>query len=98
MDRNFQKKVKFAESLKEKTKGMIGRNEPVFFKTRFGIHTFFMKFPINVYILDSENKVVIVKKNLSPWRVYFWNPLYCKVIETPANFEDDIKLGDKILL
>lgn len=31
------------------------------------IHTFFMRFPIDVYWLDSNKKVVAVKKNVKPY-------------------------------
>ena len=52
-------KVKRLETLKEKTLGLIGREKvtPVIFETRFGIHTFGLKVPIDVLILDNKNKV-----------------------------------------
>lgn len=58
--------------------------ETVYLETRWGIHTFFMKFPIDVIVLDDNNQVVKVKKNLRPWRVFFWNPRYYKVVETSS--------------
>lgn len=71
---------------------------PVFFKTRFGIHTFGLKFPIDVLILDKNNKVVKVCKNLKPNRIFLWNPKFFNVIELPAGQigRDKIKIGDTI--
>jgi uncharacterized membrane protein (UPF0127 family) len=32
------------------------------------VHTFFMRFPMDVVFLDREGKVVKVVRNLKPWR------------------------------
>ncbi len=79
-------KTKYLTSWQEKSKGLIGEKKafPVFFKTRFGIHTFGMKFPIDVVILDQKMCVVLLRKNLEPNRFLFWNPIYCGVLELPS--------------
>ncbi len=48
-------KVKRLKTLKGKTIGLIGREKiaPVVFETRFGIHTFGLKFPIDVLVTES---------------------------------------------
>ncbi len=78
-------KVKKLSNFLESCKGLIGEENPypVFFKTRFGIHTFFMKFPIDVLVLNRKNKVVAMKENLIPFRIYLWNPKFDKVLELP---------------
>lgn len=78
-------KVKKAKNLKEKVVGLIGADKPYGFmlKTRFGIHTFGLKFPIEVLILDKNNKVVKMRKSLKPNRIFLWNPSYDKVLELP---------------
>jgi uncharacterized protein len=78
--------VKEATNLKEKIQGLIGKDEPeaLMIKTHFGIHTFGLKFPIDVLILNHRNIVRSVKENLRPNRIFLWNPLYKKVIELPA--------------
>jgi uncharacterized membrane protein (UPF0127 family) len=85
----------------EKSKGLMGKDKSktIYFTTRFGIHTFFLKFPIDVIILDEKRKVVKVKKNLKPNRVYFWNPIFKRVLETPAGFveKEKIEPGCKFL-
>lgn len=93
-------KVKTAKNLKEKTFGLIGRKyaESLLIKTRFGIHTFFLKFPIDVIVLDKNYEVKYIKENLKPNRIFIWNPLYDTVIEMPEKTvnEKKIKKGDKI--
>jgi uncharacterized protein len=77
--------VKEAKNIKEKVRGLIGRDKPfaLMIRTRFGIHTFGVKFPIDVLILDNENKTVSIKEDLKPNRIFLWNPRYEKVIELP---------------
>lgn len=79
-------KVKVLSSFWQKTRGLICKEkaEPVLFKTRFGIHTFGLKFPIDVIILDNKNRVTKIITNLSPNNLFFWNPIYDKVIELPV--------------
>lgn len=82
------KKIKRAQSLKDKLFGMLlkeNRNG-LLIQTRWGIHTLFMSFPIDVYILDKNYKVVKTKKNLKPNRLLFWNPKYNLVMELPTTF------------
>lgn len=69
-----------------KVKGLIGKKtaESIYFQTRFGIHTFGLQFLIDVVILDKHNRVVKLKQNLKPNRIFFWNPLYSNVIELPS--------------
>ena len=78
--------VKRARNLKEKVQGLIGKNNPfsLMIKTHFGIHTFGLKFPIDVLILDNKNKIVSIKENLKPNNIFMWNPKYNKVIELPS--------------
>lgn len=91
-----------AKHIKNKHIGLMGAKKPypVFFKTRFGIHTFFLKFPIDVLILDENNRVVKMAQNLKPNSIFVWNPKYSKVVELPAGaisknkilVENEIKL------
>ena len=83
-----------------KATGFIGKEQiyPIFFKTRFGIHTFGLRFPIDVLILDKNDMVVCLRKNLKTNRVFFWNPKFEKIIELPAGFieRNRIKKEQKI--
>jgi uncharacterized membrane protein (UPF0127 family) len=75
--------AEIAKNFWDKSFGMIlTRNSPgVILKTAFGIHTFFMKSPIDVLILDKNKKIVKIKENLSPGRIMVWNPKFDTVVE-----------------
>lgn len=94
--------VKEAGNLREKIIGLIGKEKPasLLIKTRFGIHTFGLKFSIDVLILDKYNNVVAIKKNLKPKRIFVWNPVYEKVLELPEGTinEKGLKVGHKLNL
>ncbi|GEM_PF-5024313 len=71
-------KVKRLKTLKGKTIGLIGREKiaPVVFETRFGIHTFGLKFPIDVLVTESGS--------LSPQRQVRLGRAFC-----PFDFAQD---------
>lgn len=52
-------------------------------KTRFGIHTFGLKYPIDVLILNKQNYVVAMKEKLKTNRIFVWNIKYETVLELP---------------
>ncbi len=93
-------KVNFCRGFLKGTKGLIGYKTPrtILIKTRFGIHTFGVKFPIDVLILNKKNQVTKLKKNLKPRRIFVWNPKYNKVIELPNNNinKNNIRVGDTV--
>jgi len=84
----------FAKSLLEKSAGMVFFKNPkaLFLKTRFGLHTFFLRFPIDVVILDKEGKTVKFKENLSPNRILLWNPVFENVLELPSGTANKLKI------
>lgn len=86
--------VKKLHSFWEKTVGLIGKKKiyPVFFTTRFGIHTFGMKNPIDILILDNQYRVVKIKEKILPNRLYFWPIRFKHVIELPQNSINDLKI------
>ena len=73
---------------------------PVTFKTRFGIHTFGLKFPIDVLILNSKNRVVVLKKEMKPNRMFVWPLKYETVVELPGGEIERRKIntGNHIVL
>ncbi|MDE2026590.1 MAG: DUF192 domain-containing protein [Patescibacteria group bacterium] len=83
----------------EKVVGLIGRKKPyaLFFKTRFGIHTFGVTFPIDVVILDNQQRIVKMK-TVTPNLVFFWNPVFDGVLELPTGTieKEHMQVGDTI--
>ena|SRR5581483_4160822 len=76
----------FAKTWREKSQGLLGKQNAyaLYFETRWGIHTISMKFPIDVVILDDQNRAAVLKRDLEPNRFMWWNPRYKKVLELPA--------------
>jgi len=93
-------KIKKLTSFFEKLQGLsfIDVLQPVYFETRWGIHTCFVKKPIDVIICDDNFIVRKIVRCMKPWRVLVWDPLYKNVFELPENFKiySKIKIGDKI--
>lgn len=79
----ISKDFKLLKGFRNKSKGLINSASPetIIFYTRFGIHTFGVKYPIDIIIIDKKFKVRCVKENLQPNRVYLWNPRYNLVTE-----------------
>ena len=75
--------LKFCRSFWDRSLGLINPGNPrnLMFKTRFGVHTFFLKQDIDLLILNNKKQVVKLKQNLKPWRMFFWNPSYSNVLE-----------------
>lgn len=94
--------VKEAKNIKEKVMGLIGKEKPtgLMIETRFGIHTFGLKYPIDVLILNTNNKITVIKRSLKPKRIFVWNPIYRKVLELPRGTirKKKIKINDIIKL
>ena len=87
--------LKIAISLSDQFLGLLKKSNPrsLLFRTRFGIHTFFLKDSIDVLILDDKNiviKAIIVNPNL----IFLWNIRYSSVLELP---EDTIKTSKTTL-
>ena len=88
------------KNLFEKASGLIGKSAPraVFVKTRWGIHTFGMKFPIDVIVCDKEMRVFVLRENLVPNRMFFWNPRFPYILELPSGMikTSVIEIGDRL--
>ena len=94
--------VTFLKSLAAKSRGLLAHQKasPVLIKTRFGIHTFGMRFPIDVLILNKNDEVVKTAENLKPNRIFIWSLFYDTVVELPAGeiTKRNIKIGEKVKL
>ena len=93
-------KVKKVTKFSEKLLGLSFKNNinPVYFETRWGIHTFFVREPIDVVICDDNFYVRKIVRSMKPWRVLVWNPMYKRILELPANYKEysEIKIGHKV--
>ncbi|MBI2278546.1 MAG: DUF192 domain-containing protein [Candidatus Brennerbacteria bacterium] len=94
--------VRTARTFTEKSEGLLKSiaDAALFLRTRWGVHTFGMKFSIDCLVMDGDMKVVALRENLAPGHFFFWNPHYRNVLELPAGtiVRTNTKVGDVIEL
>ena len=63
-----------------------------------GVHTFAMRFPIDVVYLNEDKTVVHLEQDLKPWRVAAVRMQAASVIELPCNIlhSTGTSIGDEI--
>jgi uncharacterized membrane protein (UPF0127 family) len=95
-------RVEWAGSLGARTRGLLGRSslgpdEGMWLEPCQSVHTFFMRFPIDVLFLDAEG-TVLSKATLPPWRLSRWERRARSVLELPAGTLEQKRtdVGDKI--
>ena len=62
-----------ADSPLRRMRGLLGRKElpsgeGILLRPAGSVHTFFMRFPIDVVFLDRELRVVVIAADVPPWR------------------------------
>jgi uncharacterized membrane protein (UPF0127 family) len=93
-------KVTIAESLTARMRGLLGRTdlpagEGLLIRPCKGIHTFFMKFPIDAVFLDKGNRVVAQHNSIPPNRMTRIYPKAVSVLELPAGtIGADVTVGE----
>ncbi len=93
-------KVNIAETFFTRLKGLLGRksldeNEGLYITKCPQVHTFFMKFPIDVIFIDERGKVLKVIENLKVWRFSPYVFRAKNVIEFSSGFiGNKISIGD----
>lgn len=92
-----------AERFWERLMGLMGRaalapGTGLLLRPCNSIHTFFMKFAIDALYLDSEGKVLAVRRALKPWRMTFPVARARQVLELPSGGAGDIAEGDLLCL
>ncbi|MFZ3207512.1 MAG: DUF192 domain-containing protein [Geobacteraceae bacterium] len=85
--------VVVADTLFLRLKGLLGRKaltagEGLLIKPCKGVHTFGMRFPIDVVFLDKQNFVIACKKNMAPNRLTPVYPRAATVLELSAGIID----------
>lgn len=91
-------KAVMAHTLLARVKGLLGRvtlarGEALILMPCNSVHTFFMRFSIDVVFVSSSGKVVGIASNLVPWRlskIYFGAHF---VIEFPAGTVQSVSLS-----
>src|SRR3954470_16891693 len=81
-------RVTAATSLGSRSRGLLGRaslpaDEGLWINPCRSVHTFFMRFPIDVLFLDPQN-IAVARATLVPWRLSHWVWSAGSVLELPA--------------
>jgi uncharacterized protein len=94
-----------ADTFFTRLKGLLGKKEllqgeGLLIKPCNSIHTFGMKFPIDVVFLDKEKRILALFKNLPPNRIIRVLPNAKSVIELPAGTLDALgsHIGNEIVI
>ncbi len=85
-----------AKTFFQKLKGLMFQKEFNYIlkiKTN-GIHTFFMKIPIDVILTDKNNKILYIYKNLKPNKIIMPKRKVKYTYEIPINKINKTKIGD----
>jgi uncharacterized membrane protein (UPF0127 family) len=96
--------VEVAETMLSRMQGLLGRRElparhALWIHRCNSIHTFFMKFSIDVLFVDRALAVVGIRRDLPAWRITFPIQNADSVFELPAgSLSDVVKIGDRLQL
>lgn len=94
--------VFLADTFVERFMGYMFRKEPhhkaIMFKPCNSIHTFFMRFSIDVIFINEDMEVIKKIENLKPRKVVFPVKTAIMVIEGKAGTFRNFKIGDKIVI
>lgn len=81
--------MEVADTMMKRALGLMFRKECEMlftfpFDSRFSIWTPFMRFPIDLFFLDSRFRVVEARENMAPWRFHRPKKAYRYLFEAPA--------------
>ncbi len=92
-----------ADTFLSRLKGLLGRKslekgEAFLIPRCIAVHTFFMKFSIDIIFIDSDSNVTKTVKNLKPFRISPCFPGTYGAIELPAGTieQTNTETGDKL--
>jgi uncharacterized protein len=91
-----------AESFAARLRGLLGRRalparEGILIRRESSVHTFFMRFAIDVVFLDADERVLRVDANVGPWRLKACRGAR-SVLELAAGASAGLSVGDRIEL
>jgi uncharacterized membrane protein (UPF0127 family) len=60
-----------------------------------GVHTWFMRFPIDIVVLDKELRVLAMRRAVKPWRMVLPMKGAKSVLELEAGAAEGLAVGEK---
>lgn len=101
-DKLIASNVDVADTFISRIKGLLGKhslpeNSALWIKDCPSVHTFFMKFSIDVIFLDKKMRVTNVVQNLKPWRCtrfFQYKNKSCIELTSSRKISDLVSQGD----
>lgn len=97
--------VIMARTFFARAKGLLGRRQfkgpqAIVLKPCSSIHTFFMRFPIDVIFIDRDNKVIGAISSIRPFRLspIFFNSRFAIELPSGTLKSTSTQAGDTVLL
>ena len=93
-------KINKANTFLKRLKGLMFKKnikEGLFIPECNNIHTFFMKDNIDVIMIDKNNKVILIKKNLKKNKIIYKKEAY-HTIELPKNSIENLNLNETLTI
>lgn len=101
--RALAERMEVAETLPARMRGLLGRSslpagEGMLIERCWSIHTFFMRFPLDIVFLDAGFVVRKIARRLPPWRIAMAFGAR-HVVELPAGTLERVPLrtGDRLV-
>lgn len=99
--KTISKKEKYCKSIFSQTLGLMfskRKNLIMEFKKerRIGLHNFFVFYPIDVLVLNQDKKIVEIKRDFKPFRVWTAEKKGKYLIELSS--KGSYKIGDKLAI
>jgi uncharacterized membrane protein (UPF0127 family) len=95
--------IEVADSFTTRLVGLLGRRElppggGLLIRPSSGVHTFAMRFPIDVVTLDRRQRILSLHPNLRPWRISRLDLRIRSVLELPSGTiaQTGLRVGDQL--
>ena len=93
-------KIIIAKTFKEKLLGLMNKKNidyGLLITNCKSIHTFFMKENIDILLLDQDNRILMINRDVKPNKVIvFHNKKRTNILELPANSSINLNVNDTI--
>lgn len=97
--------VELAHNLYERCRGLLGRKalapgSGMHISPCSSVHTFFMRFNLDLFFLDQSGRVVKIVQNVAPWRIVFGGLSAHSVVEVQAGWfsAGELSVGDTVAI
>ena len=89
-----------ANTLLKRFFGLMGKkniNKGLFFPKCNSIHTFFMCEDIDIIMIDKNNKVILIRKNVTKNEIIYKKEAH-HTIELPKNSINNLNIGETLII